>query len=76
MSNTIKLILIPLCALLVVISFVIMSVFHKLIRNGDSLSVEQFRRTKTVATIMLSIVVIMLAVITVYLVLMLKGRMR
>lgn len=76
MSIDSRIILIPVCSLLVVISFVIMSVFHKLIRSGDSLSVEQFTRTKNVAMIMLAIDVIMLVTVSVYLVLALRNKTR
>ena len=67
MSPRLSLILVPLCGILVLLSLIVMSVFHRLIRKGDELDADQLRRTRSFATIMLVLIVIALMAVTIYL---------
>ena len=74
MDDSLKLTLVPICGLLVVLSLIVMLAFRRLIRHGDELSDETTRRIRNLAFITLTLVIISLAVISLYLVMNLRKR--
>ncbi|MBO4218763.1 MAG: hypothetical protein IKX74_04685 [Erysipelotrichaceae bacterium] len=67
MSDTFRIILVPLCLTLVLFSLIVMTVFRRLISHGDQMTNEQLKKTKLFAFILLAHIIISLLVISVYL---------
>ncbi|MBQ6654214.1 MAG: hypothetical protein IJM79_01665 [Erysipelotrichaceae bacterium] len=74
MPDYIKLMLVPICGMLVLLSLIVMAAFKRLIGRIDEMTVEQIRRTKLFATTVLIIVVTSLALISVYLIMVFRLR--
>ena len=74
MPDYIKLMLVPICGMLVLLSLIVMAAFKRLIGRIDEMTVEQIRRTKLFATTVLNIVVTTLALISVYLIMVFRLR--